>query len=357
MSLKVETEESVHKQVQDYYGKVLQNSNDLQTNACCTPDSMPSYIKPLLADIHAEVSSRYYGCGLVLPDLLDGMSILDLGCGSGRDCYLLSRLVGERGRVVGVDMTDEQLAVAKENIDFHTEKYGYKQSNVSFYKGNIERLDELDLEDESFDIVVSNCVINLAQDKAQVLKDVWRLLKPGGEMYFSDVYADRRIPSALTKDPLLYGECLSGALYWNDFHNLSRQCGFIDPRIVESRPLSVENQAIQEKTGNINFYSATYRLFKLDALEPACEDYGQAVRYLGSVPHSPHRFTLDNHHVMETGRMFPVCGNTWRMLHDTRYRQHFEFYGDWSTHYGIFEGCGMAVPYDTTGEETSGACC
>lgn len=357
MTLEINKPEQVHQQVQDYYGKVLQNSNDLQTNACCTPDGMPEYIKPLLADIHTEVSSRYYGCGLVLPDLLSGMSVLDLGCGAGRDCYLLSRLVGERGRVVGVDMTDEQLAVAAAHVDYHTDKYGYKQPNVSFHKGNIERLNELDLQDASFDIIVSNCVINLAQDKTQVLKDAWRLLKPGGEMYFSDVYADRRVPGVLIKDPLLYGECLSGALYWNDFHNLARECGFTDPRIVESRPLSIENPELQGKIGNIRFYSATYRLFKLDSLEAACEDYGQAVRYLGSVPNAPHRFTLDNHHVMETGRMFPVCGNTWRMLHDSRYRPHFEFYGDWSTHYGIFEGCGMTVPYDTSGEETSGACC
>lgn len=351
-----EQSSNVQEQVKHYYGEVLQTSNDLQTNACCSPDSMPEYVKPLLADIHPEVSSKYYGCGLVLPDLLEGLRVLDLGSGSGRDCYLMSRLVGEQGRVVGVDMTDQQLSVARDKIDYHTQQYGYAKPNVEFLKGDIERLQDLKFSDASFDLIVSNCVINLAEDKASVLEQAWRLLEPGGEMYFSDVYADRRVPEELTKDPLLYGECLSGALYWNDFQNLAKRCGFSDPRIVESRPLSVNNPELEQKLGNLKFYSATYRLFKLKALEPACEDYGQAVRYLGTVPHAPNSLVLDNHHAIETGRLFPVCGNTWRMLHDTRYRPHFEFYGDWSNHFGIFDGCGTTIPYEEQGLETSGCC-
>jgi len=346
----------IQEQVKHYYGEVLQTSNDLQTNACCSPDSMPDYVKPLLADIHPEVSSKYYGCGLVLPDLLEGLRVLDLGSGSGRDCYLMSRLVGEQGRVIGVDMTDQQLAVARDKIEYHTQKYSYTKPNVKFLKGDIERLQDLNFADASFDLIVSNCVINLAEDKESVLEQAWRLLEPGGEMYFSDVYADRRVPEALTKDPLLYGECLSGALYWNDFQNLAKRCGFGDPRIVESRPLSVNNPELEQKLGNLKFYSATYRLFKLKELEPACEDYGQAVRYLGTVPHAPHSLVLDIHHAIETGRFFSVCGNTWRMLHDTRYQSHFEFYGDWSNHFGIFDGCGTTIPYAQQGLESRGCC-
>ena len=166
--------------VKEYYGKVLQSSADLQTDACCTNMDIPDYLKRAFSNVHDEVAARYYGCGLVMPQKLEGMRILDLGSGSGRDCYVLAQLVGEQGAVVGVDMTDEQLEIANRHVDWHTEKFGYKKSNVQFLKGYIEKLDELDLADESFDIIVSNCVINLSPDKEAVLEQAYRLLKPGG---------------------------------------------------------------------------------------------------------------------------------------------------------------------------------
>ena len=350
----------MHDQVQEYYGKTLQGSADLQTNACCTDSALPAYLKPVLGSIHDEVMTRYYGCGLIAPDVLAGMRILDLGCGAGRDVYALSALVGESGAVIGVDMTDEQLAVANRHRDYHADKFGFRQSNVTFLKGYIEKLDELDLPDNSIDIIVSNCVINLSPDKAAVLREAHRLLKPGGELYFSDVYSDKRVPADLAADPVLYGECLGGALYWNDFHNLAKRCGFADPRLVEDRPISIANPAIEAKIGHIRFFSATYRLFKIDGLEPACEDYGQAVIYKGTIPHRPNAFTLDKHHLIQSGKVFPVCGNTYRMLHETRFREHFDFVGTWDTHYGIFEGCGSSLPYSmaaATGADSSGGCC
>ena len=103
----------MQEQVQAYYGQELQCSDDLRTNACCDAEAVPDRLKPLLARVHPEVSRRYYGCGLVVPPLLDGLRVLDLGCGSGRDVYLLAQLVGASGEVVGVDMTAPQLAVAE----------------------------------------------------------------------------------------------------------------------------------------------------------------------------------------------------------------------------------------------------
>lgn len=344
--------------VQKYYGETLSSSQDLQTNACCPAEGLPGFIKPLLAKIHENVLTRYYGCGLVIPELLDGLTVLDLGCGAGRDVYALSQLVGEHGQVIGVDMTEEQLAVARQHETYHRDAFGYKQSNVRFLHGYIERLDELDLADASVDIIVSNCVINLAPDKAAVMREAWRVLKPGGEMYFSDVYSDRRIPAALINDPVLYGECLSGALYWNDFIPLARAHGFADPRLVNDRPIVIDHAELAEKIGNIHFYSATYRLFKLNDLELACEDHGQSVVYRGTVPHHAHAFVLDKHHFIETGKQFPVCGNTWRMLHDTRFIDHFDFFGNFDQHFGIFPGCGMGIPFDddVNGEQKGGCC-
>jgi len=347
--------------VKEYYGKTLQHSNDLQTNACCTDAGLSPEMRRLLGNIHEEVLSRYYGCGLVSPQLLEGARILDLGSGSGRDCYALAQMVGESGFVMGVDMTDEQLEVANRHLEWHRERFGYTSSNVEFRKGYIERLDELALEDESFDIIVSNCVINLSPDKAAVLEQAQRLLKPGGELYFSDVYADRRVPNHLISDPVLYGECLSGALYWNDFLNLAKAAGFTDPRLVEDRPITIDNPEIERKIGHIDFFSATYRLFKLDGLEQACEDYGQAVVYQGGIPGSEEVFILDGHHRIEKGRMFLVCGNTYRMLHETRFKDYFAFYGNWDTHYGIFDDCGDSIPFLSRkggkAVERDGSCC
>lgn len=349
-----------HENVQDYYGKTLTGSADLQTNACCTPASMPSHLKDVLANVHDEVLARYYGCGLVMPDGLEGAHVLDLGCGSGRDVYALAQLVGPKGRVVGVDMTHEQLDVARAHQAWHADRFGF--DNVAFHHGFIEELHRLDLKPGSFDVIVSNCVINLATDKAAVLKGARRLLRPGGEMYFSDVYADRRVPQDLIEDPLLYGECLSGALYWNDFDAMARAAGFADPRLVEQRPLTIENPEIEARVAPIRFISATYRLFNLDRLEPNCEEYGQAVIYEGTLPNAPHAFVLDAGHVMETGKVFPVCGNTWMMLHDTRLAPHFRFIGSFDTHFGPYGDCGTERPFapvsaPQTEQDTGGCGC
>lgn len=340
--------------VRDYYGKTLKSGADLKTDACCSPSSLPKSVREALAKVSDEVTSRYYGCGLTIPSELKGLSVLDLGSGSGRDCYILSQLVGKNGKVTGVDMTEEQLEVAERNREPHAKTFGY--GNVEFIKGDISRLDQAGLKDASYDLIVSNCVINLATDKAAVLREARRVLKEGGELYFSDVYADRRVPEELKSDPVLYGECLGGALYWNDFLRLAKSAGFADPRLVESRPLALDAGPIRERAGHIGFYSATYRLFKLEGLEPACEDYGQAVRYKGTIADAPKSFVLDGHHRFEAGRLMTVCGNTSLMLAKSRFARHFDFLGDMTTHFGIFPGCGTNMPF-TAEASNDGACC
>lgn len=348
--------------VKQYYGEILEKTGDLKTSACCTLEAPPTHVRDALALVHADVQAKYYGCGLVLPEALEGCRVLDLGCGSGRDCFLLAQLVGPHGRVFGIDMTEEQLRVGRRHLEHHARQFGYAESNVELHEGYIENLDALPIEPGSLDVIVSNCVINLSPDKAAVLEGAWRLLKTGGEIYFADVYADRRVPADVAADPVLYGECLGGALYWNDFLSLARQAGFTDPRLVTDREIEIEDEQLREAVRGVRFFSATYRLFRLPDLETACEDYGQAVVYKGTIAHQRDRFVLDNHHTMETGRVFPVCGNTWDMLHGSRLAPHFEFIGDRSRHYGIFPDCGTPIPFtssaDTTGATArSGACC
>jgi SAM-dependent methyltransferase len=248
--------------------------------------------------------------------------------------------------------------VARRHQQHHADQFGF--ANVAFLEGRIERLEQLALEPGSFDVVISNCVVNLSADKLAVLEGVRRLLRSGGEFYFADVYADRRIPEALRHDPVLYGECLSGALYWNDFLRLARRAGFADPRLVSDRPLEITDAELAARTGAIRFFSATYRLFHIPELEDACEDHGQAVIYRGTIAGHPHALPFDKHHWIEAGRVFPVCGNTFRMLSGSRLAPHFTFIGDFGRHYGLFEGCGMALPFDgssAAASSASGACC
>lgn len=360
------------KEVQEYYGSTLSTSDDLKTNACCTADAPPTYIRDCIGNIHPEVLAKYYGCGLCLPQYdMEGATVLDLGCGAGRDVYIASQLVGKNGKVIGIDMTKEQLDVAKKTQDYHREKFGF--DNVQFIEGKLEQLDDIEeLKPNSVDVIISNCVINLCPDKERVLKSCYDLLKPGGEMYFSDVYSNRRISKSLQNDKVLWGECLSGALYWNDFQNLARKVGFIDPRLVEDSPITINNKNVQrtiDEAGyqSLDFYSATYRLWKLseEYLEPHCEDYGQAVVYKGTLPRYQSGWLLDKHHYFETGRIVKVCGNTYNMLKETKFlKDHFDFVGNFDTHYGIFDGCGTSLPYDKVdangagkGASSKGGCC
>jgi SAM-dependent methyltransferase len=342
----------IQEQVQDYYGSALQTNQDLKTNACCT-DDIPAAHKRILAELEDEVLAKYYGCGVCIPPAVEGLTVLDLGSGSGRDAYLLSKLVGEQGRVIGVDMTEEQLAVARRHVAAHTTRFGYQQPNVEFRHGYIEDLAAAGLEDNSVDLVVSNCVLNLSTDKAATYREIFRVLKPGGELFIADVFADRRVPEALRHDPVLYGECLGGALYIEDFRRLLLGLGIRDYRLTAQRRLSINNPDIERQVGNIKFYSLTIRAFKLD-LEDQCEDYGQVATYLGTAPDEPHGFTLDDHHFFETGRPVLVCGNTADMLSRTRYGRYFRIDGNKERHFGLFP-CGPAPA--AAGPDAAAASC
>lgn len=342
--------------VQDYYGRVLKTNRDLKTSVCCTGTSLPSPIQEILKDIHPDVIARSYGCGSPIPPELTGRTVLDLGSGSGRDCFVLSKLVGPAGRVIGVDMTREQLDTARRHVGYHMDKFGFPQPNVEFLAGYIEDLKSLSIENDSVDVVVSNCVINLSPDKERVFAEIFRVLRPGGELYLSDVFADRRVPQQLAEDPVLLGECLGGALYVEDFRRLLARVGCHDYRVVSNSKLALTDADIARKAGMIGFHSLTVRAFKLD-LEDRCEDYGQAARYLGTLVEQPRRFTLDDHHVFHTGRPHPVCGNTAAMLSRTRYAPHFRIIGDTRVHHGLFDR-GPKLPVNISGgTETGGTCC
>mmetsp|Transcript_13925 Transcript_13925/g.44162 ORF Transcript_13925/g.44162 Transcript_13925/m.44162 type:complete len:418 (-) Transcript_13925:215-1468(-) len=346
----------VYGSVQNYYGEVLETSNDLKTSACCTAASPHPTIKDILKKVPEEVKAKYYGCGSPFPFGIDGLRVLDLGSGSGRDCYVCSALVGEQGKVTGVDMTANQLSVARKYVDEYTSTLGYAAPNMSFVEGKIEDLKSAGIEDGSIDLAISNCVVNLSPDKKAVLSEVYRSLAVGGEFYFSDVYCDRRLPMATRQDDVLIGECLGGALYGEDFKRLCHAVGFTDPRVMSSDPIEVKDPRLQELLGEAKFYSVTYRLFKLpETLETLCEDYGQYAIYKGTIEGNKNAYQLDDHHRIEKGKPFLVCGNTASMLGDTWLGKHFEIHGNRDVHYGLFP-CGPepAAPAESSG---GGGCC
>jgi SAM-dependent methyltransferase len=342
--------------VREYYGKILQSKSDLKTSACCSIDSFPDWQIPIVEAIHPEILEKFYGCGSPIPPLLEDRVVVDLGCGTGRDVYIASHLVGPRGKVIGVDMTEAQLAVAAAHAEGQARRFGFDRPNVVFKHGYIENLADAGIADDSVDVVISNCVLNLSPDKRSVFSEIFRVLKPGGELYFSDVFAGRRVPESLRDDPELYGECLGGALYIEDFRRLLREIDINDYRVVRKRRVALQDEEVAAKAGMVDFYSMTVRAFRLRSLEDVCEDYGQIATYLGTIPHQPQRFVLDDHHEFITGKPMLVCGNTAAMLSETRFVTHFRVLGNRSVHYGKFD-CERASATTTVGEGLGGACC
>lgn len=340
--------------VKEYYGKRLKSKDDLKTSSCCCSGRPPAEISGVLPLIADEIQDKFYGCGSPLPPLLEGMTLLDLGCGTGRDVYIASKLVGESGRAIGIDMTAEQIGTAIKYQEEQRERFGFKNSNVRFIQGYIEDLGSIGIEDNSIDVVISNCVINLSPAKERVFREIYRVLKPGGELFFSDIFADRRIPEPLAADPVLRGECLSGALYTEDFRRLMAKAGWVDFRYTGIRELELDDEEVAGKIGFAAFSSRTVRAFKLGDLEDICEDYGQAACYDGSIPGHPHFFDLDDHHRFITGKPMLVCGNTASMLSGTRYGRAFKVTGNRSVHFGKFDGC---APDNKDKGAGSGPCC
>merc|ERR1712130_203619 len=192
-----------HDDISEYYGRKLQRSGDLKTTACSAAKSPHPIIRKLLGKIPSDVSAQFYGCGSPVPLGIEGRRVLDLGCGSGQDCYLASALVGSHGAVTGIDMTAELLEVAEAHMEEYSASLGYSKSNMRFVEGRIEDLRAAGVEDGSIDLIISNCVVNLCPDKDKVFLEAYRVLAPGGEMHFSDMYATRRLSAGTANNQAL----------------------------------------------------------------------------------------------------------------------------------------------------------
>ncbi|XP_063818011.1 arsenite methyltransferase-like isoform X2 [Pseudophryne corroboree] len=309
--------------VKEYYGKHLKSSKDLKTNACVTPSKpIPKYIRDALNEVHEEISSRYYGCGLVVPECLESCRILDLGSGSGRDCFMLSRLVGPKGFVTGVDMTIEQVELSQKYTDYHMKRFHYQQPNINFVNGYIEDLKSAGLEDQSYDIIISNCVINLSPDKKAVLQEAYRVLKDGGEMYFSDVYSNMPVSDELKQNKVLWEECISGALCWKDLYQIAEEIGFGNPRLVTSSYITVNNKDLEDLVGDCKFVSATFRLFKLP--QNSVKEKGLVI-YNGGVTGCETEMQFDANYTFKEGEVVEVDEELCSILKTSRFSEDFIF--------------------------------
>lgn len=332
-----ESSTSIHELVRTYYGETLQSSDDLKTDACCNSSHVPpKYVIDVLEEIEDDIVARFYGCGSPIPPALEGATVLDLGCGTGRDVYICSKLVGPKGRVIGVDMTESQLDFAKSFEDIQMKRFGFSESNVEFHQGYIEDLASMGIEDNSIDVLISNCVINLSPFKDQVFKEIFRVLKPGGELYYSDIFSDRRVPPDFYDDPVLRGECLSGALYIEDFREMLSGLGVDAFYNVEVAPLSIHDFQIATKLGCIGFYSHTVRAVKSPDFEKREENYGQSATYLGTMPENKRYFDFNEEIRFIKGRPVAISGNIATLLQNSRYAKHFEIRGTTKNHYGRF---------------------
>lgn len=314
-----------------------------EAKLCCPVDYNPEYLKV----IPREVIERDYGCGDPSKYLREGEAVLDLGSGTGKICFIAAQVVGPSGRVIGVDMTDEMLDVARTNAPVVAARIGY--ANVEFRKGRIQDLAlDLDLLDDelrqrpisdaasflaadelarelrvkhpliasdSVDAVVSNCVLNLVEVKAkqQLFEEIFRVLKIGGRAVISDIVSDEEVPLHLQHDPELWSGCISGALTEEGFVSAFTEAGFYGVQILKRDPYPWQT------VEGIEFRSVTIEAFK--GKQGPCVERNQAVIYKG-----PFKEALDDdNHRMERGRRYAVCDKTYNIYRKAPYSASFEF--------------------------------
>ncbi len=334
----MQTATAVEKAVKERYSAGAQQ---LEVELCCPIDYDPRY----LAVIPSEVLERDYGCGDPSRYLKPGETVLDLGSGTGKICFIASQVVGKEGKVIGVDMTPEMLAVARQAAPRVAAAVGF--ANVEFRRGRIQDLGlDLDLldaalaaqpvrdveglfaaeglaetlrrerplvADESVDVVVSNCVLNLVEtrQKEQLFAEIFRVLRKGGRAVISDIVADEPVPAELQGDPELWSGCISGAMTEDGFLAAFEAAGFHGLRI-----LSFPAEPWRTVAG-IEFRSLTVEAFK--GKQGPCFEHRQAVIYQG-----PFREVVDDDgHRMRRGERYAVCAKTFQLYQQVPYRGHF----------------------------------
>jgi len=230
-------EKKIKEFVKERYGKIAKSGESCCPSCECGPSPVElgkkiGYSEKDLENV-PEASNMGLGCGnpVALASLKEGETVLDLGSGGGIDVYLAAKKVGFKGKVIGVDMTEEMIHRARAAAA----KYGY--TNVEFRLGEIE---SLPIEYNSVDVVISNCVINLSPDKERVFREAYRVLKPGGRIMISDLVTEGRLPEEIKKSFDAWAGCIAGALEKNEYLDAIRKAGFKDVRIASESSYDID---------------------------------------------------------------------------------------------------------------------
>ncbi len=299
---------------------------------CCPVDYDPRHLEV----IPPEILQRDYGCGDPSRHLMEGETVLDLGSGTGKICYIASQVVGPGGRVIGVDMNSDMLALARKHLTTVGDRIGWH--NVEFRRGRIQDL-RLDLDaverwlaehpvraaddlaaleseqfrlrndaplvtDASVDVIVSNCVLNLMSEahKSQLFPEMYRVLTRGGRVIISDIVADEPVPEHLKANPELWSGCISGAMTETAFLDAFEQAGFHGVEILSRQ------EAPWRTVEGIEFRSVTLRAFK--GKDGPCHETNKAVMYRG-----PWKQVVDDDgHVFRRGERTAVCEKTFQIM-------------------------------------------
>lgn len=317
-----------------YYKKIMEAAPADPQQTARTRDAkgtIPQSSRDKLFNISAEIKNLFPEFGAPMPPLMEGCTVLNLCCGSGRDAYLAAQLVGQDGKVIAISPNASKMGVAQKYFDQEMKQFGYATPNVEFHEGVPEDLHFI--ESGSIDIVISNCTFNLSPDKEAYVGEVFRVLKDNGEWYFTDVFTDRRIPYDISHDINNRAQRLGGAMFVGDFRRLVQACGFRDPRYLMNwkTPLT---DAEQQTYGDVVFATITVRALKSVWSEDVCENYGEKVTYDGSLPDYPDFFLFEHNIKFPAGQAFPVCGNVTALAKHSRYAKVFKVEGDRSTHLG-----------------------
>ncbi len=325
--------------------------------------SIPTSARDKLFNISAEIKNYFHEFGAPMPPLMEGCTVVDLCCGSGRDTYLAAQLVGEQGKVIGVEPNAERLAIAQKYFDQEIAQFGYNTSNVEFINGVPEDLSAIP--DNTADIVISNCTFNLSPDKEAYVREVKRILKDNGEWYFTDVFTGSRIPQDVAKDVTNRADRLAGAMFVGDFRRLVQANGFNDPRYLINfkTPLSDAEKA---KYFGIDFATITVRVLNSQWTEDVCESYGEVVTYDGSLPDYPDFFLFEHNIKFPTGKDCEVCGNVSGLAGHSRYSKVFKVVGNRERHIGdthkaydalVKNAPEMTGVYDEDDQPINASCC